>query len=664
MALARKNLAILDGPDVVDNATVEVRSEISGGLAVLYEDREGLTPLGNPFVCADGGNLFFHTVGGEYKIVATKDGFTREWRYEPVGTAAATDVGVAGGSTGVRLTFDDATTASDPGSGIFRANHATFASITALYVDNLDYGASSLTAWLDALDDGGTSAHRCILRIEGSVGPLQWAEFNVTGSVVDSTGYRTITVTPRAEAGWPFIDGLLYSVTDTRTGISGANGTNGASALTVVRVASRTNVTIASALEQGDTVDGVVLVAGDLVLLTGQTAPAENGVYVAVAMGAGAASRHASFDTYNENPGACFSVQEGTANANTIWQCTSAPGGTIGSTALTFVNRLQIMQAGMYGGSIVASRTGNAETYAVKTLAGNDPSAGDPVYFAFDDGSGSIVVRAVTAALSLTISSGSTMGFTNGVAGRLWLEAFDDSGTVRIGAINCRSGTNIFPLRRASPAASSTAEGGAGAADSAHVFYTATAVTSKPYIVIGYATYESGLATAGTWVTAPSRVQLMGSGVALPGDVIQLQGNTTGAYATGATNVPADDTIPQNTEGDQYMSQAITPTSAANLLQVESSWNGSASGAAYFTKGLFQDSVASALAVASVYQGSANTFVGLLLNYMMVAATTSATTFKIRVGASSGTTYFNGNAGARYFGGVWNSYLRVREIQA
>ncbi len=544
-----------DDGNIVDGATITVTGEITGAPAVVYSDKAGTISLGSSYVAADGGNPGFYAVGGLYKVVMTKAGFSRTLRDLAVGTAQAADVGVINGGTGVRLVFDDATAAADPGSGVFRANSATFASITALYIDNESFGSHSITDWLDSLDDGGTSVHRGFLRFENAASPLQWAEFNVTGSVVDSTGYRTITVTPRAQVAWPFTDSDLFSTTMSRTGISGANGVNGTSALTVVRCVSRTNVTIASGLEQGDTVDGVSLTAGDLVLLAGQTAAAENGVYVAVGAGAGAASRHTSFDTYNENPGACFSVLEGTTNGRSIWQCTSATGGTIGVTALTFANRL-FHRVGMTNGSIVASRSGNAETYAVKTLRGADPSADDPVYFTFDDGAGSLVTRVVAAALSVTISSGSTMGATNADAFRIWIIAGDDAGTVRLGAINCSTATRTFPLLE-DVAASSTAEGGAGGADTAGLIYSTTAFTSKYTVILGHADYESGLATAGTWVTAPDRVVLHGPGKKKPGDVVQ-----TVSVATASNTATTSSTL-QNTN----VAASITPKSTINLVR-------------------------------------------------------------------------------------------------
>ena len=101
---------------------------------------------------------------------------------------------------------------------------------------------------------------------------------------------------------------------------------------TVVRVVATTNVAIATALENGDTIDGVVLATGDWVLLSGQSTAAENGVYSVPA--SGAATRADSFANYDDHPGRYFSVMEGSAGADKLYRCTSNNGGTLGSTAL------------------------------------------------------------------------------------------------------------------------------------------------------------------------------------------------------------------------------------------------------------------------------------------------------------------------------------------
>jgi len=99
-----------------------------------------------------------------------------------------------------------------------------------------------------------------------------------------------------------------------------------------VRVKTTANIAIATALNSGDTIDGVTLANGDLVLVASQTAPAENGVYV---VGASPA-RHVEFDSWDEHVGAVITVQEGTVGADTLWLGTANRGGVLGTTAITF----------------------------------------------------------------------------------------------------------------------------------------------------------------------------------------------------------------------------------------------------------------------------------------------------------------------------------------
>ena len=94
--------------------------------------------------------------------------------------------------------------------------------------------------------------------------------------------------------------------------------------------------TLATAFENGDTVDGVVLATGNRILIKNQSSGAENGIYVVAA--SGAPTRATDFDTGAKALGAVVKVNEGTANADSIWQLTTNATITIGSTALVFVN--------------------------------------------------------------------------------------------------------------------------------------------------------------------------------------------------------------------------------------------------------------------------------------------------------------------------------------
>lgn len=144
--------------------------------------------------------------------------------------------------------------------------------------------------------------------------------------------------------------------------------------------------------------------------------------------------------------------------------------------------------------------------------------------------------------------------------------------------------------------------------------------------------------------------------------IVQIVGSSTGAVASNAANIPEDDTIPQNTEGYEYMSLAITPTNVNNILIIEvQSFFGDSDGGAMIMA-LFQDSIADALAVAAYYSSATNSVNPLYIQHKMAAGTISPITFKMRAGASSGTTTFNGNAGLRKFGGKLNSFMRITEI--
>lgn len=100
-----------------------------------------------------------------------------------------------------------------------------------------------------------------------------------------------------------------------------------------VRAASTANVTISN--PGTASFDGVTLTAGDRILLKNQTAQAENGIYIFNGSGV-AMTRAADFDAWAEIPGAVVPIEEGAANADTLWLCTSNQGGTLGTTAVTW----------------------------------------------------------------------------------------------------------------------------------------------------------------------------------------------------------------------------------------------------------------------------------------------------------------------------------------
>lgn len=148
------------------------------------------------------------------------------------------------------------------------------------------------------------------------------------------------------------------------------------------------------------------------------------------------------------------------------------------------------------------------------------------------------------------------------------------------------------------------------------------------------------------------------------GAVVQVKNYQTGAVATGTTLIPADDTIPQNTEGTEFMTLAITPTNASNklVIQVHSNLT-SHTATRYLIAALFQDSTANALAASWYWQQVADGSAAVGFTYVMTAGTTSATTFKVRGGTDQASTItLNGGDGARFFGGVMMSSITITEV--
>lgn len=105
-----------------------------------------------------------------------------------------------------------------------------------------------------------------------------------------------------------------------------------------VKAATTGNITLSGT----QTIDGVSVSAGDRVLVKNQSAPAENGIYVAAA---GTWARSSDMNAWTDFPGAFTFVEEGSTQADSGWVCTVNQGGTLGVTAVTWS---QFSGAGTY----------------------------------------------------------------------------------------------------------------------------------------------------------------------------------------------------------------------------------------------------------------------------------------------------------------------------
>lgn len=146
--------------------------------------------------------------------------------------------------------------------------------------------------------------------------------------------------------------------------------------------------------------------------------------------------------------------------------------------------------------------------------------------------------------------------------------------------------------------------------------------------------------------------------------LVQRVSTETGSVNTGSTVIPNDDTIPQNSEGDQYMSLSVTPKSATNILVIDVVCTLATSAASNvgLTAALFQDSTANALSASKVGTSGQNIATTVCFRHIMTSGTAVATTFKVRGGGGNvGTTTFNGESGSQRYGGVMASSIMISE---
>jgi hypothetical protein len=243
------------------------------------------------------------------------------------------------------------------------------------------------TAGKALLDDASASAQRTTLGL-GTIATQDASNVSISGGSVTGLGE------PSANS-----DASTKSYVD--------QAVAGLRTRTIAECASTANVVISSALEAGDVIDGVTLVAGDRVLLKDQSTATENGLYLAVA--SGAASRDPEHDTIAELSGGMVVVNQGSVNDNKIFLCTTDTDATLGSTSITYT-------------VITPSNTGTVTSVGVA-----DSGAGE-----FTVGS-SPITSSGTITLAINSIADTKLG-TIGTANKVSLTALNIDGGSDIGA--------------------------------------------------------------------------------------------------------------------------------------------------------------------------------------------------------------------------------------
>ena len=236
------------------------------------------------------------------------------------------------------------------------------------------------------------------------------------GSITPSTGVftniststGTISTTPTASFDIPnkqYVDNVAQGLSFKQACLYATNG----------------NITLSGLGTQGNGDWPSTLTTGSRILVKSQTTQADNGIYLC---NASTWTRAPDMDTWAEVPSSYCFIEQGSLYGDTRWVCTSDPGGTLGVTAITFV---QFGSSGTY-----TAGTG-------LTLAGNQFSITNTGVTAASVGSASKTLTAtVNAQGQLTALADTNIAISNSQVSGLGTMSTQNAGSVAItgGTIN------------------------------------------------------------------------------------------------------------------------------------------------------------------------------------------------------------------------------------
>jgi hypothetical protein len=159
-------------------------------------------------------------------------------------------------------------------------------------------------------------------------------------------------------------------------------------------------------------------------------------------------------------------------------------------------------------------------------------------------------------------------------------------------------------------------------------------------------------------------LEVEGNPVGGPGSIVKTVSAESTTFATMTAVIPADDTIPQNTEGTLVLSAPISTTADFRIIRVRVSLYGSVNvaGATITAAVCFNQSHAQHAFATAV--PAANYAVSMHSECQLSVGVAGTYTVFVRIGPSSGTLSLNGLNGTRRYGGVARCSLVLEELGA
>jgi len=377
-----------------------------------------------------------------------------------------------------------------------------------------------------------------------TLNPIQ-SGLNITNSTIDSTAIGSTTPSTGAFTSLTTTTGQISTSPSNASDIANKLYVDTVAQGLGPKAACAVGTTVSITLSGLQTIDTYVTLNGDRVLVKNQGTSSQNGIYIA---SASTWTRASDMDVWSEVSGA-YTVLLNGSQANTGWVCTASSTGTIGVTAMPWV---QFSGNGTYFAGTGLTLSSNTFSLTNTTVTAASYGSASSVGTFTVNAQGQLTSAATTAIAigasqitSGTIASSLLSGSYTGITGVGTLTAgtwnaslisptYGGTGTSNLTGYLYANGASAATASTTIPNTSISGLGTMSTQNANNVSITGGSITGTPI---------SGSTVGGTTITASTQFSGPGTGLTGTATSLNIGGNaatvTNGVYTTGSYSNPA-----------------------------------------------------------------------------------------------------------------------------